>query len=164
MMMMMMIRMWQYTFPKHMGDSAFNPLTVPLDWWCHQIARSICLSVHVAFFIQKADQTLFGIASRWVDGRDRTIKKIKNQTPTNREQDINPSQWMAIIKRRPNSRINSQQISRNLKSRSKGFSNYRISFRIFSSRFLCSEILFPVLVTATPYTNIKKTNLEKNLC
>ena len=66
-------------------DSAFNPLTVLPGWLGHRIAQSICLSAYVVFSIQTADQSLFGVASRWVNGWDRTIRKVKkSRTPTNK--------------------------------------------------------------------------------
>ena len=60
----------------------FQLLTVGLALLCYRMARSICRSANVIFFILTADQSLIGAASRGVDGWDRTIKIIiKSQTP-----------------------------------------------------------------------------------
>ena len=67
-----------HPFPQITGrDPAFNPLTAPLGWFGQQMARLICLSAQVVFLIKTADQSLIGVASRWVDGWDRAIKKVK---------------------------------------------------------------------------------------
>ena len=69
-----------HTLTKHWGDSAFNPLTVPLGWlsslWMTQL-RLIHLSTHVVFLIQIENLLLIRVASWWVYGWDHTIKKAK---------------------------------------------------------------------------------------
>ena len=42
------------------------------------MTQVVCLSADVVVLIQTADQSLIGVASQWVDERDRTVKKAKN--------------------------------------------------------------------------------------
>ena len=80
--------LWQYIrLYQNLRRLSFNLLTVPLSWLCHRMTWLIYLSAHIVFLIQTADQTLIRVPSRWVDGWDRTIKKVKKKlTPINKEQ------------------------------------------------------------------------------
>ena len=73
------------TFPNILGNSAFDSMSVPLDWLSHRIARWIYLPVHVVFLIKPLDRSVIESAGQWVNRRDRKIKKVKIDFNSNKQ-------------------------------------------------------------------------------